>query len=97
VRTENGRAYGDVIEGVDFPYLAQVTRLNAVTLAALASAPAPPSGVKIEGAVSADTKVSWAPVPGRDGLSRLVAGHDRAAWTHARAVGAETSTVLRMW
>ena len=67
LRTENGVAYGDVISGVDFPYLAQVTRLNAITLASLASAPAPPGGVKIEGAVSPDTTVSWAPSPGAAG------------------------------
>jgi Zn-dependent M28 family amino/carboxypeptidase len=67
VRVENGIAYGDVIEGVDFPYLAQVTRLNAITLAALASAPAPPLEVKIEGAVSDDTKVSWTPSPDASG------------------------------
>jgi hypothetical protein len=84
VRTENGRAYGDVIEGVDFPYLAQVTRLNAVTLAALASAPAPPSGVKIEGAVSADTKVSWAPVPGATGYRVWWRGTTEPQWSHAR-------------
>jgi Zn-dependent M28 family amino/carboxypeptidase len=61
LRTENGIRYGDVVDGVDFPYLAQVTRLNVVTMAALASAPAPPSGVDIKGAVSADTTVTWTP------------------------------------
>jgi len=94
VRVENGRAYGDVIEGVDFPYLAQVTRLNAVTLAALASAPAPPTGVRIEGAVSADTRVSWAPVDGAAGYRVWWRGTTEPTWSHARAVGAETSTVL---
>jgi len=64
VRTENGVAYGDVIAGVDLPYLAQVTRLNAITLASLAWAPAPPAGVNIAGAVTPDTKVSWAPTVG---------------------------------
>lgn len=58
VRVENGVAYGDVISGVDFPYLAQVTRLNAIALASLASAPPPPTDVKIAGAVSDDTTVS---------------------------------------
>ena len=95
VRTENGRAYGDVVEGVDFPYLAQVTRLNAVTLAALASAPAPPSGVRIEGAVSADTKVSWTAVPGAAGYRVWWRGTTEPAWSHARAVEAGTSTVLK--
>lgn len=59
VRTENGLRYGDVLEGVDFAYLAQVTRLNVVTMAALASAPRPPKWVETAGAVSADTTVSW--------------------------------------
>lgn len=61
LRTEGGVRYGDVIEGVDFAYLAQVTRLNAVSLAALAMAPAPPTGVEISGAVSVDTTVKWKP------------------------------------
>ncbi len=61
LRVENGVRYGDVIEGVDFAYLAQVTRLNIVTMAALATAPAPPTGVDIKGAVSTDTTVSWTP------------------------------------
>lgn len=59
VRVENGIAYGDVLSGVDFDYLAQVTRLNVITLAALALAPAPPTGVTIAGAVTPDTLVSW--------------------------------------
>jgi len=64
VRVEGGVAYGDVLSGVDFPYLAKVTRLNAITLAALAWAPAPPAEVKLAGAVSPDTTVSWTPAPG---------------------------------
>ena len=67
LRTENGKAYGDVVEGVDFAYLAQVTRLNTIAMASLASAPPPPSGVRIEGAVSPDTKVSWTATPGAAG------------------------------
>jgi hypothetical protein len=64
VRTEGGVAYGDVLSGVDFPYLARVTRLDAITLAALASAPAPPTDVKLTGAVSPDTTLAWTPSPG---------------------------------
>jgi len=61
LRTEGGIRYGDVIEGVDFAYLANVTRLNAISMAALASAPAPPTRVDIAGAVSADTTATWTP------------------------------------
>jgi len=64
LRTEGGIAYGDTIEHVDFDYLAQVTRLNAITLAALANAPEPPRGVAIAGAVTPDTQVSWTPAAG---------------------------------
>ncbi len=64
LRVEDGVHYGDTIEGVDFDYLAQVTRLNAISLAALANAPAPPQGVAIAGAVTPDTQVSWTAAPG---------------------------------
>ena len=49
IRTENGVFYGDTIEYVDFAYLARVTRLNAMALASLASAP-PPLEVTVQGA-----------------------------------------------
>src|SRR3546814_2360338 len=52
--------YGDVIEGVDFDYVAKLTALNAVSLAGMASAPPPPADVSIEGAVTADTTLKWA-------------------------------------
>jgi hypothetical protein len=64
LRRENGIRYGDTIDGVDFPYLAQVTRLNIVSMAALASAPRPPGGVAIAGNVSPNTTVSWRAVEG---------------------------------
>jgi hypothetical protein len=64
LRTENGVRYGDTIDRVDFGYLAQVTRLNAIALAALAHAPAPVQGVQIAGAVTTDTVMTWTPQPG---------------------------------
>ena len=67
VRVEGGIAYGDVIEGVDFDYAAQLTALNVATLASLAWAPAPPDSVTIAGAVEPAARLSWAPVPGAAG------------------------------
>jgi hypothetical protein len=61
-REENGITCGDVIAGAGFDYLAQVTRLNIVTTAALTMAPAPPS-VGLSGATTYDTLLSWRPVP----------------------------------
>jgi hypothetical protein len=63
VRVENGIHYGDTIDHVDFPYLAKMTKLNVAALAAIASAPPPPEP-KVEGAVSTDTTLAWAPVKG---------------------------------
>lgn len=60
LRTENGRVYGDTLEGVDFAYAAKLTALNAVSLAGMAWAPPPPAGVQIDGEVSADTTLKWA-------------------------------------
>jgi len=95
LRTENGRPYGDVIEGVDFAYLAQVTRLNTVAMASLASAPAPPAGVKIEGAVSPDTKVSWAATPGAAGHRVWWRGTTDPTWRFNRWAPTGTSAVLK--
>jgi Zn-dependent M28 family amino/carboxypeptidase len=95
VRTQDGIAYGDVISGVDFPYLAQVTRLNAITLASLASAPAPPAEVKIEGAVSPDTKVSWTPSPGAAGYEVWRRDTTDPLWRYSRWAGNADSLTLK--
>ena len=57
VRVEGGIHYGDVLSGVDFDYLAKVTAMNAVTLAAMAWAPAPPT----------DFDIASDPAPGLSG------------------------------
>ncbi|HKE01004.1 MAG TPA: M20/M25/M40 family metallo-hydrolase [Planctomycetota bacterium] len=68
VRTENGIDYGDLPEHVDFAYLARVARLDAALAAELASAPAPPSDVKVNGAVRNDTLITWTPAAEDDPL-----------------------------
>ena len=95
LRTENGKFYGDTIEGVDFTYLAQVTRLNLVTMATLASAPKPPSDVKIAGAVGADTKVSWSPTPGAAGYRVWWRATTEPNWTFNRWVPAGETVTLK--
>jgi len=62
LRVENGVTYGDTIDEMDFPYLANVTRLNVRALAALATAPMPPAP-NAEAAVRTDTLLSWDVVP----------------------------------
>jgi hypothetical protein len=65
VRTENSIEYGDLPKFVDFNYVANVARLNAATLAALASAPAPPSDVRLlTKQLENDSKIQWKPAAG---------------------------------
>ena len=59
LRVENGIRFGDEIAGVNFEYAAKLTALNAVTLASMAWAPAPPEDLEIQGSVSADTTLRW--------------------------------------
>src|ERR1700742_3084201 len=92
VRIENGVAYVDVLEAVDFPYLAQVTRLNIVTLAALAMAPAPPT-VSIAGAVTYDTTLSWSPVPGATSYRAWWRDSLDPAWTHSWTADANANSI----
>lgn len=95
IRTENGIAYGDTIDGVDFPYLARVTRLNAIALASLASAPRPPAEVKVEGAVSANTKVTWTASAGAASYAVWWRETTSPTWQHSKLVsGGETSATL---
>src|SRR5580765_990812 len=65
LRTENGIEYGDLLKFVDFEYVANVARLNAATLASLASSPAPPSDVHLlTKQLENDSKIQWKPAPG---------------------------------
>lgn len=86
------RVYGDTIDGVDFDYAAKLTALNAVSLAALATAPPPPAKVSIEGAVSADTTLKWArpdpeQAPNLAGYKVYWRLTTEPRWTHSRWVG----------
>ena len=92
VRMEDGIAYGDVLSAVDIAYLAQVTRLNIVTLAALAMAPAPPM-VDIKGAVTYDTTLSWLPVAGATGYRAWWRDSLDPVWTHSWTADPGATTI----
>lgn len=95
LRSENGRVYGDTIEGVNFDYLTQATRLNVATMASLARAPAPPRGVTIAGAVLPDTTLSWQTVPGATAYRVWWRPTTAAQWTNFRDAGNVTTFTLR--
>jgi hypothetical protein len=60
VRKENGLQYGDLLQFVDFAYVARVAKLNAATLATLAASPGVPAEVKIDTTkLENGTTLSW--------------------------------------
>jgi hypothetical protein len=92
LRTEGGRRYGDVIEGVSFPYAAKMTALNAATLAALAWAPARLDSVTIRGAVQPSPTLRWSPVAAPDLLGYRVYWREPTSptWDNSRWVENQT-------
>lgn len=90
LRTENGIAYGDTLEGVDRHYAAKLTALNAITLAGLADAPPFPANVEASGAVQPSAMLKWE-TPDNAGNLAGYRVHWRLTtepeWTHSRYVG----------
>ncbi|NND44933.1 MAG: M28 family peptidase [Xanthomonadales bacterium] len=89
LRNENGRHFGDTLEYVDFDFAAKLTSLNAVALASLAWAPAPPANVEIKGQVRPSTTLSWdlGDDPQLAGYRVYWRETTAPEWTHSRYVG----------
>lgn len=94
IRTEDGIAYGDVLEHVNFDYAAKLTAVNAITLACLASAPPPPAKVEIGGIVEPSAKLRWAPVAGAKGYKIYWRDTTSPTWDHSRYVTATDEHTL---
>ena len=88
LRTENGKAFGDTADRMDFPYLAKVTALNIAALRQLAAAPPAPANVVAGGAVSTDMTVKWTTVPGASAYRIRWRRADRTEWEQSRDVPA---------
>jgi hypothetical protein len=97
VRTENGIEYGDLPKYVDYDYVANVARLNAATLAELASAPGAPQNVRIETKelVNDSTLVWDPPADGRAmGYEVLWRATSAPDWEHSQSFGKVTRATL---
>lgn len=96
LRTEGGVEYGDTVDKMDFSYLAKVTAINVATLARLAAAPAAPATVSLSGALSSDTEVTWAAVPGASGYRIRWRRNDKQDWSdELEAAATATNAVLK--
>jgi hypothetical protein len=89
--------YGDLLEFVDFEYVANVTKLNAATLINLANAPSSPAKVRIVTAkLETLTQLRWEKSPEPDVAGYEVVWRDTtaASWQHVRDVGMATEVTL---
>jgi Peptidase family M28 len=99
VRTENGVEYGDLPKFVDYHYVADVARLNAATLASLASAPAPPANVHLLAKdLENDSTLTWDASPGGRAAEYEVLWRDTTGpeWQYVQKVGDATRTTLKL-
>jgi hypothetical protein len=99
VRTENGIEYGDLPKFVDFDYVAHVARLNAATLASLASAPAPPANVHLlTKDLENDSTLTWENSPGglASGYEVVWRATTSPEWEHVEKVGSVTRSTLKL-
>ena len=97
VRIENGVQYGDLPQFVDFQYIANVARVNAAALAALALSPARPRNVTVVTRLSNDTELKWEANKETDVAGYEIVWRDTTAatWTNSRAVGNVLSYVVK--
>ena len=98
VRVENGVQFGDLPEFVDFAYVANVARVNAASLAALALAPSRPKGVTIlSQRLSNDTELKWDANTEPDLAGYEIVWRDTTAavWTNSKPVGNVTGFTMK--
>ncbi len=87
IRVENGIAYGDVLEHVNFEYAAKLTAVNAINLASLAWAPPAPKEVQIGGIVAPSAILKWSKSEGAAGYKIYWRDTTSPTWDHSRMVG----------
>jgi hypothetical protein len=89
IRTEEGIAYGDVIEGVNFEYAKKLTAVNAINLASIAWAPPSVKKLSIGGIVEAAAKFKWEKVNDPNILGYKIYWRDTThpEWQYEKFVG----------
>ena len=96
IRTEDGIAYGDVIEAVNFGYAKKLTAVNAINLAALAWAPPAVEELAIGGIVEASVKFRWKKAAGDAISGYKIYWRDTTSptWDNSRFVGNVSEATL---
>ncbi len=98
VRVENGKQYGDLPAFMDFDYCANVTKVNAATVASLAWAPAPPRNVGVTTSqLEYQTTLRWNRSPEKDLAGYYVKYRETSSPVWQESVfTADTSITLKL-
>lgn len=91
VRVVHGVQYGDLPQFTSPAYTANVARVNALTLAALASAPPPPAAVHFDPKLESGTTMHWTAVPGAVSYQIWLRPTAAPQWTQAIRVRGTTA------
>ncbi|HEX4651003.1 MAG TPA: M28 family metallopeptidase, partial [Granulicella sp.] len=90
----------DLIQFVDFKYVANVARLNSAVLADLAAAPGPPQEVHIlTQALDNNTELKWDPpagAPANTTYEVVWRPTDQPNWTEALSTGSNTAVRIAL-
>ncbi|MFG1705383.1 M20/M25/M40 family metallo-hydrolase [Nonomuraea sp. M3C6] len=98
VRVENGVQIGDLPEFCDFDYIARVARVNAISLASLALAPAAPTRAVMDtSGFDTDTTLTWIAntEPDLAGYEVVMRATTDPEWTKTIEVGNVTTVTLK--
>jgi hypothetical protein len=93
----NGIEYGDLPKFVDFDYVARVARLNAATLASLASSPMAPATVRmLTKDLENDTTLTWEPSAGAAAYEVVWRSTKAPDWEYVQTVSSGTRATLKV-
>lgn len=95
VGVRNGIQYGDLLEYIDFAYLAKVTRMDVAALATLALGPDQPAAVQmLTRHLSNDTELRWKPASGASRYEIVWRSTTAPQWQYAKNVGTATEATV---
>lgn len=96
IRIENGIAYGDVIEGVNFEYAKKLTAVNAINLASIGWSPPALKKLSIGGIVEASVKFKWKKIENSKIAGYKIYWRDTTSptWDYSKYVGDVSEAVL---
>jgi Peptidase family M28 len=95
VRVENGVQYGDLLQFIDFDYLAKATQANIAALAALALGPQAPLGAQmVLRHLGYDSTLAWKPSIGATSYEIVWRATDAPNWQFAQNVGNVTEATV---